>query len=111
MIATRRNDASQVILQARSGLAAIEEGGSPDFKPLLLLEWARFEIPGETRWQLLDECLQSAEQRSRFVDRLQCFRDGYNLLVVTGEEKLQKVAQYCQEKVKIMELEGLLLKN
>ncbi|GIK55842.1 MAG: adenylyl cyclase [Chloroflexota bacterium] len=103
LVAVQKNDPAQAVVQFQAGLAAIEAGGTPDYKSLLLLEWAQMESSIEKTWQLLKESLHFAEQRARFVDRLHCFRVACQLLVDAYDGELQELARYCQRKLAEME--------
>ncbi len=107
LVAVQRSDPAQAIGYFQAGLAAMEAGGTPDYKSLLLLEWAKVELSTEKKWQLLEESLHFAEQRARFVDRLYCFRTASQLLATAHEARLQELARYCQEK--LFELEQVAL--
>jgi adenylate cyclase len=73
------------------GLDTIEaQHGCPDYQPLILLGEARIAADPDIRTGYLLNCLQRAEKRARFVDRLYCYQTAGKMLVQSEEPTLRQ---------------------
>jgi tetratricopeptide (TPR) repeat protein len=85
------------------GLAASNEGGCPDYKPLLLLQLALLE-EGEKQAAYLEQCVTAVNKRSRFLDRLWCLRQAGTLLARYPEPQRQELGQRCLNQAHELEI-------
>ena len=74
---------------------AAANGGCPDDMPLILLQLARLEADEEKRMQLLEACVATATERSRFADKVACFREVGPLLLNAEESRLRRLGGSC----------------
>lgn len=72
-IAQQEFEKAQDVL--RKGVTAVQEGGNPDYLPLLLLELAHL-APDDQGQKFLKRCVTAAKERSRYLDRLHCLQVG-----------------------------------
>jgi hypothetical protein len=59
---------------------AVSQRGCPDYLPQALLGLAMVEADPEKKRGLLAECVRTAEERARFVDRMHCLEVAGELL-------------------------------
>jgi hypothetical protein len=59
---------------------AVSQRGCPDYLPQALLGLAMVEADPEKKRGLLVECVRTAEERARFVDRMYCLEVAGGLL-------------------------------
>ncbi len=61
-------------------LSAVEKGGRPEYLPLTYLELARLASGRQQKLTFLERCLETAEKRARYLDRLTCYREAGEML-------------------------------
>lgn len=91
----RRGDRGDARARFRHGLAAVESGGSPDFRPLLLLELARLEPSGERQLSFLEQCVAAARTRASYLDRLRCLEEAGRMLAKYEAPSWRELGQAC----------------
>ncbi|RMG96623.1 MAG: hypothetical protein D6706_10005 [Chloroflexi bacterium] len=100
----------KAIEQCEQGLAAMEEGASPDYRPLLWLELARCATTDDQKYHSLVQVVTSARERARFVDQIYCLQEAGNMLIAApktewrklGKEALQQAETRQKEKTDII---------
>ncbi len=81
LVRLTRKDTAAAQEYLRKGKEATENGGRPDYLPLLLLEQARLASPGEKQLVLLEKCLLSAAARARYGDKIKCYKTAGEMLL------------------------------
>jgi predicted ATPase len=79
----------------QQGINAIDEGGSPDYLPLILLELAQLEPAGERRLSLLEQCVAAARKRAGSLDRWRCLRVVGEMLIREEEPGWRRLGEQC----------------
>lgn len=74
---------------------AISNGGCPDELPLILLQLAKLAEDEETHWQLLEASVAAATKRSRYIDKVNCFREAGELLLHAKSLRLRRLGGNC----------------
>jgi hypothetical protein len=74
------NQNDEAATQFRQGLVAIDGGGSPDYRPLLLLALAQLTDDAAERADYLQQCVAAAQQRARFADRKYCVKTAERMM-------------------------------
>ena len=74
---------------------AIANGGCPDELPLILLQLAKLAEDEESRWQLLEASVSAAFRRSRYIDKMICFREAGELLLNADAPRLRRLGGSC----------------
>ncbi|MCA9943126.1 MAG: tetratricopeptide repeat protein [Anaerolineales bacterium] len=69
--------------------------GCPDFNSLVFLELAEMEVDDSNREALLEKCILTARDRSRFGDKLICFERAGRQLAGSENGRLAKLASEC----------------
>lgn len=65
--------------------AAVREGGNPDYLPLILLELAHLAPNMVEEQHYLAACIQAAEKRGRYLDKLHCLQVSQALNRINSE--------------------------
>ncbi|HEX6387166.1 MAG TPA: tetratricopeptide repeat protein, partial [Anaerolineae bacterium] len=102
LMQNRISDAKQCF---ESALAAVDQEGCPDYRPLILLELAQLELDPSKKLAYLEACVQTAQERARYVDRIKCLKEAGNLLIDCDEPHLRELGTICLAKLE--ELEAL----
>jgi len=77
-------------------LAAVHEGGCPDDLPLILLQLARLTAKQEAhRLRFFEAAVSAAHERSRFPDKLLCFREAGQVLAAAADGRLRRIGEGC----------------
>lgn len=71
------------------GLTAVDQGGSPDYRAPILLELARLESDPAMQVAYYQQCVQAAQERARYKDRLRCYQEVGTFLVNQGTAELR----------------------
>ena len=71
------------------------QNGCPDFMPLVFLELANLEGNVEKREKLLEKCILSAKNRSRYGDKMFCLEKAGLLLSKSSNDRLRKLGEEC----------------
>ena len=88
-----------------AGLSA-SEIGCPDFMPMHYLELAKLEQKGLNQRKLLVNCIETAKERSRFTDKVDCLREAGQMLLAydqqpelfeLGENSINMAENYAPE--------------
>jgi tetratricopeptide (TPR) repeat protein len=77
----------------KRGLSSIEGGGCPDYLPSILLKLAIIEENESRQVELLKRCLLAAKQRSRYIDKINCFHEAGQLLANQRDPDLKALGQ------------------
>jgi len=67
--------------------------GCPDFNSLTMLELAELASDIQEREKLLEDCILSAQKRSRFVDKVTCLERAGHLLKDSSNKRLKKLGE------------------
>ncbi|MBK8901871.1 MAG: tetratricopeptide repeat protein [Anaerolineaceae bacterium] len=73
------------------------EDGCPDFKCFTFLELASFASGPEEREALLEKSILSATERSRFMDKVACYKTAGPLLAQSRIQRLRTIGENCLE--------------
>ena len=77
-------------------LTAVHEGGCPDDLPLILLQLARLTAKRDThRLRFFEAAVSAAHERSRFPDKLTCFREAGAILAEVDDGRLRRIGEGC----------------
>lgn len=79
----------------KRALAAVSSGGCPDDKPRILLRLALLADSDSERMQLLEQCVAAAVARTRFIDRLTCFRIAGKELARSDDVRQRQIGHTC----------------
>ncbi|KAA3664861.1 MAG: hypothetical protein DWQ04_03600 [Chloroflexi bacterium] len=74
---------------------AIVNGGCPDDMPLILLQLAKLADDEEKRRQLLEACVSAVSHRSRYSDKVICYREAGELLLNADTPRLRRLGGNC----------------
>ena len=77
----------------QKGLDSVENGGRSDYLPLILLELGLMETSENRQVELLQACLQTAEKRARYLDRLACFRQAGQILAGCDDPDIRTIGE------------------
>ncbi|MCI0395006.1 MAG: tetratricopeptide repeat protein, partial [Chloroflexi bacterium] len=84
----------------RKALDAFDQGGCPDYLPLILLELGMLTF-GEEKRSYFEKCVKSALKRCRYKDRIWCFSTVGSVLQGCEEPGLQALRQYCLQQLQV----------
>lgn len=70
---------------------AIEQGGCPDYLPLIYLELAKLERNHQQRLHLFERSIKAANERSRTMDRIVCLETAGKILLDCDELPFQQI--------------------
>ena len=87
------------------------QSGCPDFKSPVFLELAHLEPKVDKREQLLEACVQSAENRSRHGEKIYCLQSAGNLLAQSDNIRLRKLGEKCLAKLENLQFVRVDKKN
>ncbi|MEM7333251.1 MAG: adenylate/guanylate cyclase domain-containing protein [Chloroflexota bacterium] len=73
----------------------ISEGGNPDELPLILMQLADVTEDDLKKHQLIEACIVAAQKRSRFFDKLDCYRKAGPTLSECDDPRLQQLGNMC----------------
>ncbi|MCP4418890.1 MAG: AAA family ATPase [Chloroflexi bacterium] len=85
------------------GLAKIYLSGCPDYKPLILLRLAEIESLETRKIEYLQDCVTSARQRSRFVDRIFSLKRAGLLLAQAAPNSISDMGHRCLNEAEQLE--------
>jgi tetratricopeptide (TPR) repeat protein len=88
----------------QAALAAVYEGGCPDYLPLILLKLAGSEPDAERRWQYLEACIETAQKRARNHDQILCYHQAGALLAQSDDTYLHRLGVACLSQVRELRL-------
>ncbi|NKQ37338.1 MAG: hypothetical protein HF973_17195, partial [Chloroflexi bacterium] len=77
-------------------LTAVHEGGCPDELPLILLQLARLTAKRDAhRLRFFEAAVAAAHERSRFPDKVVCFKEAGKVLSGVGDGRLRRIGEGC----------------
>lgn len=79
----------------QAALEAVQDGGCADYLPLILLQLAKVEFDTGRRWHYLAQCITAAQSRSRYQDRIRCFRVAGAILAQADDPHLRQLGATC----------------
>ncbi len=89
---------------------ATNNNGCPDYLPLIYLQLACLESNDKTKLVYLTYCIEHAEKRARYSDKMKCLQQAGNIYSKFNDPKLQTLgqtylttSQKMQEKIKAQE--------
>jgi tetratricopeptide (TPR) repeat protein len=88
-----RENRDETIAYLLKALKTIDDGGCPDYQPLILLKLAQLEENREQRTVYLEQCVRAAQRRARYSDRIHCFRYAGELLVDCDDVFLRSLGE------------------
>ncbi len=91
----RRADVGETRPFFKRAHQAVTNGGCPDQLPLILLQLAKLADDEETHRQLLEACVSAAIRRSRYSDKVICFREAGELLLNADTPRLRRLGGSC----------------
>ncbi|MBE2197965.1 MAG: tetratricopeptide repeat protein [Anaerolinea sp.] len=103
------------IVQAKSGheeeavalfhlaLTAMEQGGSPDYRPPILLALARLEGDVHKKCVYLEQCVAATYERASYIYRLQCLQEAGQMLLLYDSERMRTLGLESLEVVHLMQ--------
>ena len=88
-----QNKEEEAIIYFQKGIASAKQKGCPDYLPLSLLEMAKLQTDKDRRYRFLSECIDVAEKRARFSDRIFCLESAGQLLIEEEDSNMIKLGQ------------------
>ncbi len=89
------NKPQEAKMYLEKGLSAIEQGGSPDYLPLILLALGQQEKETLKKYAYFEQCVQTAQNRARYSDRVYCFQEAGRALVHSTQPHQRQLGQWC----------------
>ncbi|MCA9927663.1 MAG: AAA family ATPase [Anaerolineales bacterium] len=83
----------------QKGIKAVEDGGCPDYLPLLFLALAEIKPIDDNSLHLLAQSVKATENRARFLDRVKCLEFSSSQLINSTNEKFQILGQQSKKKL------------
>jgi len=83
----------------QQGVEAVKAGGCPDYLPLLLLAMAKIEPDQDLQFALIVRCVNTTENRARYLDRVKCLEFAAHQLVNSSNEKFRRFGQQSKRKL------------
>ncbi|MCP4426640.1 MAG: AAA family ATPase [Chloroflexi bacterium] len=94
-------DAQKIFQQA---MATVSKGGNPDYLPLIVFELARLNSDDESKYLFyLEQCVQFAQERGRFLDRVRCLRQAGQKLVNHPDGQIRQLGKNCLQEAEVMQ--------
>jgi tetratricopeptide (TPR) repeat protein len=87
------NNLAEAQNHLNNGLKSIENGGCPDYLAPILLQLGLIEEDSNRQADLLKQCLLAAEQRSRHIDKINCFKKAGQILANHIDPDLNTLGQ------------------
>lgn len=95
LIQVQENDLRRAQKTFKTAVQQINEGGNPDELPLLLWQLATISEDEQKKYQLLEACISAAQNRSRYCDKLACYKAAGPILSCSEEPRLKQLGNIC----------------
>jgi len=104
LIETIRSNKDRAYHLFVKALESVNSGGDPDYLPLIFIELAKIESDESQKLRFITECVEAAENRSRYSDRIICFEFiGQEFITYPDRAKREIGRMYLEKATKLKE--------